>query len=1657
MVRLVEADDAPLFWCATGTAEEWAGLSRASFIDDALRAALAPCSGGKGGGDFLDALARAGICVAAAVPSWVLRSMRRAGVKPRLTSARSVLRGLRGADMEKAVVATLLRYLLQSSWQSDWTPAQRNAAAVSAATVATDGGANSSSAEDEGAEPAAVAELAEAALTVHDLVGLKLIPLRPERRGCGCKSRFTAVRRKLDDAATDDAAPPLGPAVLAVRGKGKKTKGSKRVKGAPAAASPKASPVCIVVAPRFAPLLGSYRLVVETAVPATAAAAAAAVAAAATDDATALFAQLLRRAPALVGGDFNLENLSAALLPKIGLDLFLPSEWRGRGCVRCAVGEGGDLLLNGAEQRALRMVDNSSTANRGSSIDVTGLGRGSGKAAKPRPVYGKKAKKSAKKWLSQHPAAEQEGSNSDAHAAHGGGSGGGASAAMVDTGEAAPTLPAAQAEQVQRMLALLWMFLDEQGVLPAPPPTDAGGAAVSDDDEGSGGGAPEQAADYSSGDDEGGGAPGDDGDEAWAHGKRAGHGGLKWGGGRSDHRVRSSASGRAAAHSASTAATLASAGGVSTLASLASLGFGTWPLVPVCGGALIVSLQHAAARSVLVAPVDPAAGAAAAACADCERSEVVLLASFGALFLHAAEPAASPRDAGGSAELQLQRLARALEDSADYEAAPGRSSRMRLIRAVASADAPAFGGGGSAGAAAANADACEQLRGCVLRWFGGAQAQHPPAPSSSAGLEDDLGLSVGRRARTLRANGRAVAVAELVKRLPIFATLGAGGSGGERAPFVALSSDAFEDKPWASPADAAASARQPLSQWDTLLSESAVAPLLLSLRREPERALLRLAQVGRSQTLPFLARLVGPNLGDMPLPAVLAVLRAAGRAEAWGRGAGEMGKQLMRHIEEQEVVQLDGGRRCRCCSVVDPADAVFAQIMATVRAQPLARDGGGGNDGAVSAGADIAARGGAVAGPSLVTASALTVLPPEYAEDKDAMVCLRHAGMASLLRFPCFEVAAHIVAEQENAVRARECGDLLCRFLVERYATLSTTWSAEEFGRLGHVRFVPVRDMSLAPWPFADGYTAASRRGGEGAPEDGGGGGGHCWAKRPSPKVWRDLDRRVEQLSSGVGGGSGKAGGAGGGGSRAKKSRAPGRQHCLMGDMAEMLEDERGGGRGGGGGGDDAAKCGTDFGSAEHMAAQEQALQLMASMPSGGASDSLLARSDEEAGGEKAVHAGRWQWTSFSSGAALALDAHLCWTTTQLLPPCFDRAPAELLRRMRTQHPPQWRSVLNHLKSSAAMWACALEVGGSGAGAAAPPPPAAAPAAAAAAAAAADKRLPAALVEPLQGVVLGCLAALLRAVQRVPGAAPAIRSALGGGATPCVVLDDGRLVAARAICVDLSSSLGTTQGALATPKYLAPVDALLRVAGSVSMQELVLPEVHVRGEPPLRSMTRALLPALKNSAELSDVRLVLFAGGGARHAHKLLLALSSEAFRAMFSGAGSDAMGRCGGGGGGGGAAAGGADGWSGTVVELPEWLTAETVDFWLDYLYAGATVASLAPTDATVALCCTLLRLADMWMYAHLKSAVEAWFAHNDIVDLYNVVPLMTHAHACNAPQLTRLCVFCCRELFASVSQTEAWAELSEELRARVQGVREAPQKLKHIHWQGGGPATSQ
>ena len=119
----------------------------------------------------------------------------------------------------------------------------------------------------------------------------------------------------------------------------------------------------------------------------------------------------------------------------------------------------------------------------------------------------------------------------------------------------------------------------------------------------------------------------------------------------------------------------------------------------------------------------------------------------------------------------------------------------------------------------------------------------------------------------------------------------------------------------------------------------------------------------------------------------------------------------------------------------------------------------------------------------------------------------------------------------------------------------------------------------------------------------------------------------------------------------------------------------------------------------------------------------------------------------------------------------------------------------------------------------------------------------------------------------------------------------------------------------------------------------------------------------------------------------------------------------------------------------MPEWAGPTAVKLMLTYVYGKETnpIKLLQPSNTTIPLVCQLLRLSDFYELDHLKSLSEVWFADNDIVDVMNVVGLLTHAHACKARQLEAYAVYCCREMFSVVGKTEDWAALDPGLKKRV------------------------
>jgi len=618
----------------------------------------------------------------------------------------------------------------------------------------------------------------------------------------------------------------------------------------------------------------------------------------------------------------------------------------------------------------------------------------------------------------------------------------------------------------------------------------------------------------------------------------------------------------------------------------------------------------------------------------------------------------------------------------------------------------------------------------------------------------------------------------------------------------------------------------------------------------------------------------------------------------------------------------------------------------------------------------------------------LLALPLVYASDPLITQTLRKAGMASLLTFRCFERAARIVARDQDPAR----GHLLCDYLVHQYNAIQ--WSITEWQALMKVAFVPTYDVSTLVFPY----------------------GGIQWGplRTPTKRVFVALNHRINVSKKKKTGQFGKKG----------LNRNGRETYQNKMELLSLLADEttealdvsvaNGGRRVGGGVGGAThneltellavpysmfASSGPKMGSGMNPASNTHTSTTTTHMRSFQASSSLSS-------------------TSRHSSLQLRLNAHLCWTRAHILPPIFDKAPAGLLKVLGISQLPSSSLVMRHLKQVAVVWH-------------------------------EQRRLHdynkhnQVLTTCLQSVVFGCCAVLNHGMHRGLIHLPTVRSCLSRSAF--VVMDDGTFALPGSICIDLESPLGEL--ALAPPSYLpVSLHGVLKAAGSSSISGLDPPKVVSKGAPLVQCWDDTVR-SLCLSNHLSDVALIAPGDGGRQTivpAHKLVLALASPAFGTMFGNGGfAESMG----GGGGGSAGSAGERGSGGerenhlnrtrTKVHLPEWVHVTALELMLRYVYGcGNPLQSLRPTGDTVTVACSLLRLSDFYDLKHLKSLTEVWLATNDIVDVYNVVSLLTHAYACRATQLVKYAVYCCREMHSVVCETEEWEELDEALKRRVTDV---------------------
>lgn len=391
----------------------------------------------------------------------------------------------------------------------------------------------------------------------------------------------------------------------------------------------------------------------------------------------------------------------------------------------------------------------------------------------------------------------------------------------------------------------------------------------------------------------------------------------------------------------------------------------------------------------------------------------------------------------------------------------------------------------------------------------------------------------------------------------------------------------------------------------------------------------------------------------------------------------------------------------------------------------------------------------------------------------------------------------------------------------------------------------------------------------------------------------------------------------------------------------------------------------------------------------------------------------------------LHANAWLCWRHRLVLPACFDKSTAKLLRVLDLPHPPPFDDICWNVHALSATWVT-------------------------------SEALDEAREARRRGVVLLACAAADRAARQAGLYERDASTSLGVAKTYEVnkavsaakslkhlswVPPDPRtsspafprLASPSLMCTDLDADLGTR--ALALPEYLGNYHQLFDLFGAASSNAVSAPRCHIKAPQPHKSLGKAIESSLGEPA-LADVVFTSGCGTHTTYAHKLVLGLSSPVFRRQFTeGCFAEAVG-------------------GRTTIALDEGIPWDGFTAVLRYIYTGALPTSadvasaddrydvsggpprdaeLMPTDGGLELALGLLQLADYYELLHLKQWAEAKIAAFEIIDVDNVCDLATHAHAANAEQLLRHVVYYLVELRPIVSETPGWAHLPEAVLEKV------------------------
>jgi hypothetical protein len=258
---------------------------------------------------------------------------------------------------------------------------------------------------------------------------------------------------------------------------------------------------------------------------------------------------------------------------------------------------------------------------------------------------------------------------------------------------------------------------------------------------------------------------------------------------------------------------------------------------------------------------------------------------------------------------------------------------------------------------------------------------------------------------------------------------------------------------------------------------------------------------------------------------------------------------------------------------------------------------------------------------------------------------------------------------------------------------------------------------------------------------------------------------------------------------------------------------------------------------------------------------------------------------------------------------------------------------------------------------------------------------------------------------------------------PFILFDNGESVVASTVCVDLAETLTAT--VRAPPPYLEGYDDVLVKIGAASSAEFGgdAPIIQIRSRAPAVAIPRLLLAQINRPA-LADVTFQ-FTDGRTIHAHRLILALTSQQFSAMFESGFAESLEPM-------------------TVVDLPDWVDYDAFLLLLFYLYSGSLEGDATngvalphkelspPNEQRALLVCNLLRLSDLYLLDHLKSWCESYLGKEEVLTVYTVCGLLSHADICNAPQLLKVCCFIVRKMSAVIAVMPEWQELPAELQAR-------------------------